>query len=50
MLILDLLKLDNWYGISKEVELAKGLYQIPTSKQQKKQQNNRLDLYNNTNK
>ncbi len=29
MIILQLLSLDNFYGISEEVEIAKGKYKLP---------------------
>jgi hypothetical protein len=29
--IIDLLQLDNFYGISKRIDVAKGLYEIPKS-------------------
>jgi hypothetical protein len=29
--ILDLLQFDNFYGVSKRVDIAKGYYQIPKS-------------------
>jgi hypothetical protein len=29
--IIDLLQLDNYYGISKRIDIAKGLYSIPKS-------------------
>jgi hypothetical protein len=29
--IIDLLQLDNFYGISKHIDVAKGMYQIPKS-------------------
>jgi hypothetical protein len=29
--ILDLLQLDNFYGKSENIEIAKGKYQLPTS-------------------
>jgi len=29
--ILDLLQLDNFYGVSNNIDIAKGLYSIPKS-------------------
>ena len=29
MIILELLQLDNWYGISHEVDIAKGINKLP---------------------
>jgi hypothetical protein len=29
--ILDLLQFDNFYGVSKSIDIAKGYYQIPKS-------------------
>ena len=29
--ILELLAMDDWYGVSEEVDIAKGKYQIPRS-------------------
>ena len=44
MIILQLLSLDNFYGISEEVEIAKGKYKLPLTfkagfKQLKRQRN-----------
>ena len=29
MIVLKLLNIDEWYGISEEVEIAKGKYKLP---------------------
>lgn len=29
--IIDLLRIDEFYGISKNIDISKGLYSIPTS-------------------
>ena len=44
MIILQLLSLDNFYGLSEEVEIAKGKYKLPLTfkdgfKQLKRQRN-----------
>ena len=36
--IIDLLQIDNFYGISKEIDIAKGLYQLPKSFSDSKKQ------------
>jgi len=29
--ILDILSMDDWYGVSEEVEISKGKYKAPTN-------------------
>jgi|TARA_R110000868_G_scaffold68204_3_gene201712 hypothetical protein len=36
--IIDLLKIDNFYGISKSIDIAKGYYSIPKSFSEGKKQ------------
>ena len=31
MIIIKLLNIDNFYGISEEIEIAKGKYKLPTT-------------------
>jgi len=31
MIVLKLLEIDNFYGISEEIEVAKGKYKLPTT-------------------
>ena len=45
MIILDLLKVTDWYGVSTEIEFAKGMLEIPTNKKEKKEQLKRLQLW-----
>lgn len=40
--ILDLLSLDNYYGVSKNIDIAKGYYQIPKSFSEGKKQLKRV--------
>ena len=30
-LILDILEMDDWHGVSEEIEIAKGKYKLPTN-------------------
>ncbi len=32
--LLDLLKIDDWYGASENIEIAKGKYQLPKTLKQ----------------
>jgi len=37
-MIIDLLNIDDWLGVSENVEIAKGKYEIPTTWNKGKQQ------------
>lgn len=39
--ILELLNQDDWYGVSKNIDIAKGKYKIPTSLKEKQEQTKR---------
>tara|TARA_R100000700_G_scaffold2985_1_gene5893 strand:+ start:1042 stop:1188 length:147 start_codon:yes stop_codon:yes gene_type:complete len=43
--ILDLLKLDDYYGVSPYIDIAKGKYEAPTSLKQAKDKVKRFKKY-----
>ena len=49
-LTIELLSLDNYYNGTELIEIAKGKYSIPRTKEQKKEQNKRLKKWQRTTK
>tara|TARA_R100000664_G_C2693620_1_gene96735 strand:+ start:272 stop:418 length:147 start_codon:yes stop_codon:yes gene_type:complete len=43
--ILELLRSDDWIGYSKNIDIAKGFYKIPKTKQEKKEQLKRQEQW-----
>ena len=47
-LLIELLKIDNFYGVSENIDIAKGQYKIETSVRQSWKQAKRKYIANNT--
>jgi hypothetical protein len=44
-LIIDLLQMDEWYGVSENIEIAKGKYKLESTIKEKKKQQLRLKAW-----
>jgi hypothetical protein len=44
-LIIDLLQMDEWYGVSENIEIAKGKYKIESTRKEKQKKKLRLKAW-----
>ena len=44
-LIIDLLQMDEWYGVSENIEIAKGKYKLETTLKAKIKQDKRIKAW-----